>query len=107
MRKATVFFKEQKAGILEELPNGFLFTYTNDYFQNAQQKAISVTFPKIQQQYFSPTLFPVFFNMLPEGTNKQNICQALKIDENDFLGLLFATAHFDTIGAITIQAIHE
>ena len=63
--------------------------------------------PKTQQTYIYPSLFPVFYNMLPEGANKEMICRSLRIDENDFFGLLLATAQYDTIGAITITPINE
>jgi hypothetical protein len=43
--------------------------------------------------------------MLSEGTNKAIQCQTLKIDENDAFGLLLATAHTDTIGAIIVKKI--
>ena len=41
--------------------------------------------------------------MLPEGANKAIQCKILKIDEEDAFGLLLATAHTDTIGAITVK----
>ena len=107
MRKAMVNFKEIPAGILEENKNGFVFRYDDVYFHNPTQKAISLTFPKTQQTYYHSSLFPVFFNMLPEGTNKGMLCRVLRIDENDFFGLLLATAQYDTIGAITITLINE
>lgn len=43
--------------------------------------------------------------MLSEGANKTIQCQTLKIDEDDVFGLLLATAHSDTIGAITVKKI--
>lgn len=43
--------------------------------------------------------------MLAEGANKAYQCRMLKIDENDAFGLLLATAHTDTIGAITVKRI--
>ena len=62
-------------------------------------------FPKSQQEFVSDTLFPFFYNMLSEGANKTIQCQTLKIDEDDVFGLLLATAHSDTIGAITVKKI--
>ena len=107
MRKAIVNFKGIPAGILEENENGFVFKYDDVYFHDPTQKVISLTFPKTQQTYYHPSLFPVFFNMLPEGTNKGILCRVLRIDENDFFGLLLATAQYDTIVAITITLINE
>lgn len=107
MRKAIVNFKGISAGILTENEAGFEFRYEDIYFQNVTQQAVSVTIPKNQQTFTYPSLFPVFYNMLPEGANKEMICRSLRIDENDFFGLLLATAQYDTIGAITITPIHE
>lgn len=107
MRKAIVNFKGIPAGIIEENENGFVFSYDNAHFQDPTQRAISLTLSKTQQTYYHPSLFPVFYNMLPEGANKEMICRSLRIDENDFFGLLLATAQYDTIGAITITPINE
>lgn len=107
MRKAIVNIKDISAGILTENEAGFEFRYEDIYFQNVTQRAVSVTMPKTQQTYTHPSLFPVFYNMLPEGANKEMICRSLRIDENDFFGLLLATAQYDTIGAITITPIND
>jgi serine/threonine-protein kinase HipA len=45
--------------------------------------------------------------MLSEGVNKQVQVQKYKIDGNDFFSLLLATAHEDTIGAITVKPIKD
>ena len=55
----------------------------------------------------SLTLFPSFINMLPEGFNKHLICQSLKIDEDDYFGLLLTVAEYDTIGAVTVKRTAE
>lgn len=107
MKKAIVKFKGIPAGILEQQSEGFEFRYDDAYFQNPSFKPVSVTLPKTQQTYQNTSLFPVFYNMLPEGANKAMICQALRIDANDFFGLLLATAQYDTIGAITVQPIND
>lgn len=107
MRKAIVNIKGISAGILAENESGFEFKYDDIYFQNPAQRAVSVTMPKTRQTYTHPSLFPVFYNMLPEGANKEMICRTLRIDENDFFGLLLVTAQYDTIGAITITPIND
>ena len=107
MRKAIVNFKGIPAGIVEENETGFVFRYNDDYFQNPMRRGISLTLPKTQQTYYHDSLFPVFYNMLPEGANKEILCRVLRIDENDFFGLLLAVAQYDTIGAITITPIND
>lgn len=104
MRTAKIIRNGHLAGILSEKNNGsFEFRYSDTYFANEHLPAISLTLPKSQQVHFSDSLFPFFFNMLSEGTNKKLQCRQLKIDENDHFGLLLATANTDTIGAITVE----
>ena len=106
MREAQVFSNGILAGILTETDNGkYIFCYDDSFLIDEKQTAISLSFPKSQREFTSEILFPFFFNMLSEGTNKAIQCQTLKIDENDAFGLLLATAHTDTIGAITVKKI--
>ncbi len=106
MRQAEVFSNGVFAGLLTETDSGtYLFRYTDSYLIDDEQTAISPSFPKSTEEFTSRTLFPFFFNMLSEGANKTVQCRSLKIDENDAFGLLLATAHTDTIGAITVKKI--
>ena len=107
MRKAEVFRNSILAGILAETDNDtFVFTYNSTYFNDQSKPGISLTLPKKQLVYTSEHLFPFFYNMLAEGTNRAVQSKQLKIDENDFFGLLLATAQCDTIGAITVKQIN-
>jgi len=45
--------------------------------------------------------------MLSEGFNRQLQSRMLRIDENDFFGLLMASAQYDTVGAITIKPVEQ
>ena len=106
MRGAQVFSNGVLAGMLTETDSGkYIFCYDDSFLIDEKQTAISLSFPKSQREFTSETLFPFFFNMLSEGTNKAIQCQTLKIDENDAFGLLLATAHTDTIGAIIVKKI--
>ena len=106
MRKLEVYRNNILAGTLtEQSRTSFVFRYDDGYFPNRAMPAISLTMPKTQQEYHSDTLFPFFFNMLSEGVNRKLQSRLLRIDENDFFGLLAATAQFDTIGAITVKPI--
>lgn len=106
MRKANVYVNKELAGILMENDNGsYTFSYADQYFDDQRKSAVSLTLPKSQKEYHSKSLFPFFFNMLSEGVNKRVQVQKYKIDENDFFSLLLATAHEDTIGAITIKPV--
>ncbi|HOY31236.1 MAG TPA: HipA N-terminal domain-containing protein [Bacteroidales bacterium] len=106
MRKVEVYRNNDLAGLLiEESKQSYLFRYDDIYYSDKAKPAISLTMPKIQQEYKSKTLFPFFFNMLSEGANKKLQCTRLKIDPEDSFGLLAATSTIDTIGAITIKPI--
>lgn len=106
MRQAEVLSNKEVAGILTETDDGqYIFKYDSTYLINADSRAISLAFPKREEEFRSDELFPFFFNMLSEGSNKAMQCQTLKIDEKDYFGLLLATAKYDTIGAITIREI--
>jgi serine/threonine-protein kinase HipA len=106
MRQALVLSNNIVAGrLIETDERHYIFRYDEDYLFNSELRAISLAFPKRKEEYTSDELFPFFFNMLSEGSNKALQCRTLKIDENDSFGLLLATAKYDTIGAITIQEL--
>ena len=106
MRQAAILYKKEKAGLLIQLDDGsFVFTYHDQWFNETDKPAISLTLPKTQQEYKSKYLFPFFYNMLPEGSNKQTVCFENRIDTKDHFGILLTTAKQDTIGAVTIKKI--
>jgi serine/threonine-protein kinase HipA len=90
------------AGRIEEVPEGYRFTYDPGYLALAGTRAISLTLPKRPEPFNSKTLFPFFYGLLAEGVLKETQCRKLKIDENDHFGRLLKTAHCDTIGNITV-----
>ncbi len=106
MRSAEVYCKGILAGLLTESNNRtYEFKYDSVYFADDSKPSISLTLPKNQMVHTSEYLFPFFYNLLSEGANRTVQQRQLKIDENDFFGLLLATAQYDTIGAITIKPI--
>ncbi len=108
MRKAAVYRNEAFAGVLtEEHPESFLFVYDDNYFHDKNQPAVSLTLPKTKKAYRCPYLFPFFSNMLSEGANKALQCRLLRIDEEDYFGLLLAVAQFDVIGAVHVKPIAD
>ncbi len=106
MRKAEIYFKDEFAGELKQLDDGhFIFQYNSWWLNNSTKMPISLTMPKRTEPYKSPYLFPFFFNMLPEGANKEVVCFHKKIDEDDYFGILLAVARYDTIGAVTVREV--
>lgn len=108
MRKATVYFNGILAGELTETSERkYLFRYDDGYFNDSSKPAISLTLSKSRQEYYSECLFPFFFNMLSEGSNRITQARLLRIDEKDHFGILLATAQSDTTGAITVKPATE
>ena len=108
MKQLEVYYNDVRAGILsEQHPGaGYSFQYDEEYL-NSAMPPISATLPKQLEAYSSENLFPFFSNMLPEGANRRVICRNLKIDENDFFGLLEAMADRDFIGAVNVRRINN
>lgn len=111
MRKAAIYNHGVFAGVLTEenssSGSGYVFRYDDAYFNDASKSSISLTLPKIQQEYRSEKIFPFFSNMIAEGVNLGIQSRYLKIDERDVLGLLLATGGTDTIGSVTIKPMNE
>jgi len=106
MRQADIFYKGRKAGLLTQNDNGsFTFQYDNLWLSDNSTPPISLTLPKTKEIYQSNHLFPFFYNMLPEGTNKEVVCKLMRIDRDDYFSLLLITAQHDTIGAVTVKKI--
>ena len=106
MRRAEVYRNSILAGTLSKADSGsYTFTYDSGYYNDNLKPGISLTMPKTQLTYTSEHLFPFFYNMISEGTNRVVQSKQLRIDEKDFFGLLLATAQYDTTGAITVKQI--
>jgi len=103
-RQGKVYCRGTLAGVLEELPQGYRFTYDAAYLADPAQPAISLTLPKQKAPFDSPVLFPFFYGLLAEGIQKEIQCALLKIDEADDFGRLLQTAGQDTIGAVTVRS---
>jgi HipA-like protein len=103
MRTATILFKDEEAGTLTQHDDGsFTFYYSPTWYSDVTKPAISLTLPKTKLEFNCDHLFPFFFNMLPEGSNKQVICKKKRIDADDHFSLLMAVAKYDTIGAVRV-----
>ena len=108
MRELAVYYNDTEAGILtEKYPVAdYTFHYKEGYI-NSAVPPISATLPKQSTAFHSEHLFPFFSNMVPEGANRKGICRTLRIDENDFFGLLEAMADKDFIGAVNVRRINN
>ena len=106
MRAVQVLYNGRLAGVLSKSAGKYSFVYDKNYLVTATQP-VSLTLPLREAPYESDVLFPAFVNRLSEGSNKAMQNRLLKIDENDYFGLLLATAGGDYIGPISIKEIHE
>ena len=108
MRQATILFKEEEAGVLTQHDDGsFTFKYHDVWITDNNKTSISLTLPKTEKVFHSKYLFPFFYNMLPEGSNKQLVCIHHRIDQDDSFGLLMTTAKVDSIGAVRVVKIEK
>src|SRR6185503_9401591 len=106
MRTAQVFYNGALAGVLSKGDGLYRFVYDKAYLAAAGSKPVSLTLPLREAPYERNFLFPAFVNLLSEGANKTMQARLLKIDENDYFGLLLATAGGDRIGPLTIKEDH-
>ena len=103
MRSGQVFYKNELAGIVSQMDNGnFIFRYEERWLNDISKPPISLTLPKTKIEFQSSTLFPFFFNMIPEGVNKRLLSIKKRIDFDDYFGILLEVASGDTIGAVNI-----
>lgn len=103
MRSAIILFKDEEAGALTQHDDGsFSFSYSSLWLSDSDKPAISLTLPKSKTEFCAEHLFPFFFNMIPEGTNKNVICRKKRIEQDDYFSLLMEVAKDDTIGAVRV-----
>lgn len=108
MRQAGILYKGEEAGLLTQNDDGaFTFRYHDAWMVDGNKPGICLSMPKSKQEYHSPYLFPFFYNMLPEGSNKLSVCKMMQIDQDDYFGLLLTTAIHDTIGAVRVIKIEQ
>ena len=108
MRQAKVLYKGALSGVVTQGDDGaFRFVYDPLWLADTKAPPISLAMPKQAEPYTSVGLFPVLFNLLPEGENRTLLCRAFRLDQDDDFGLLLCIAKHDTIGAITVAEIKE
>jgi HipA-like protein len=103
MSSAAVYYNGRLAGRLTKESSRYVFVYDAAYIAAAGSRPVSLTLPLRTEPYKSDVLFPAFINLLSEGANKALQDRLLKIDENDYFGLLLATGDGDRIGPLSIK----
>lgn len=103
MRSALVYVREKPAAQLTQHDDGSMeLTYLEEYLNLADATDISLTLPMRPEPYRSENLFPFFFNLLPEGSNKRTLCYLHRIEKDDYFSILLQVAGADTIGAVLV-----
>lgn len=67
MRQAEIYRKSILAGILTEDEGEYRFCYERDYLTREDAQPVSLTLPLQRDAFVSPTLFPFFDGLIPEG----------------------------------------
>lgn len=104
MKRAIVFLRNIKVGILTEDENGYTFEYNTEYLSTANAEAISLTLPLSNRPYHDKVLFPFFDGLIPEGWLLDIAEKNWKIDTRDRMSLLLACCK-DCIGAVGVEPI--
>jgi serine/threonine-protein kinase HipA len=103
MRAGLVYMHDRVAGRITEDENGFHFRYDGDYLRDPAAPPVSVTLPLRAEEYSSPTMFPFFDGLIPEGWLLDVAREHWKLDARDRMGLLLACCG-DCIGAVHVVA---
>ena len=105
-RTAYVYVRETFAGTLKETDFGYSFIYDNDYLENENPTAVSLTLPIQSEEYTSKTLFAFFDGLIPEGWLLDIVSRNWKVDRKDRFGLLLVACK-DPIGNVQIKEAKE
>ena len=104
LREANVYVREQFAGVIQETDQGYCFTYDPSYLTVENPCAVSLILPLRAERYPSPSFFPFFDGLLPEGWLLHAVSTNWKIDHNDRFGLMMVACH-DCIGIVSIREV--
>ena len=100
-RKARILFQERTAGILEETPEGYVFSYDDRYLNDPRSFPVSLTLPLRKESFRSKTMIPFFDGLIPEGWLLDIATKNWKLNARDRMGLLLACCK-ESIGAVSV-----
>lgn len=103
-RYGNVYYNEILCGIIEETDEGYVFSYNDEYLNDKNAKAISLTLPLSIEPYFSNILHPFFDGLIPEGWLLEIAVEKWKLNKTDRMGLLLSVCE-DTIGAVSVKGV--
>jgi len=100
MRAAKIFRNEAFAGLLVESDGEYTFTYDPQYLET-EKFPVSVTLPLQREPFVSPTLFPFFDGLIPEGWLLDVALRNTDISLLDRMSLLLLCCK-DCIGSVSV-----
>lgn len=106
MKRAIVYLRDVRAGVLTENEDGYIFEYDTAYLKSVDAESISLTLPLSDRPYRDKVLFPFFDGLIPEGWLLDIAEKNWKIDARDRMSLLLACCK-DCIGAVGVEPIKE
>jgi serine/threonine-protein kinase HipA len=106
VRKADVLLHDRVVGTLEELEQGYRFTYHTDYLENPDPEPVSLSLPIQAEPFDDKRLFPFFDGLIPEGWLLEIAETTWKLDPRDRMGLLLACCR-DCIGAAGVVPVAQ
>ena len=101
-RVGYVYVSDTYAGIIEELEDGYSFSYDQNYLADKNSKPVSLTLPLREEAYISKTMIPFFDGLIPEGWLLELTLSNWHIDRRDRMGLLL-TVCLDPIGNVSVR----
>jgi len=101
MRQAKIYRKDVLAGFLVEDGGEYRFNYLADYVAREDAEPISLTLPLQKETYISPTLFPFFDGLIPEGWLLDVALRNTDISVLDRMSLLLLCCK-DCIGSVSV-----
>lgn len=99
--KGIVYYKNKKAGLIEQTDEGYRFRYDQEYLADPEAKPVSLTLPLTSEAYTSKTMFPFFDGLIPEGWLLDVAVETWKINPRDRMTLLLTVCQ-DCIGAVKV-----
>lgn len=106
MRQAKIYHKEALAGLLIEDGGEYRFRYDPAYLGRPDAQAISLTLPLQTDDFISPTLFPFFDGLIPEGWLLDVALRNTDISILDRMSLLLLCCK-DCIGAVSVIPVNS
>ena len=102
-RSAYIYVRNVFAGVLSETDYGYSFLYDEEYLQNENATAVSLTLPLSKNEYRSKTLFPFFDGLIPEGWLLSIVTHNWKISPSDRFGVLLVACK-DAVGNVSVRS---